>query len=379
MRQFRLSMAGLLLFLNLYCPAQMEKVKDAILNHVGKRPTCSCDSLWKKADALEFLKLLRRATSSNASVWPQYSLRDATFILNAGQVGGQVFCLGLIKGGKVVSYGQFENTLTMLTPLYSYYLNYKGMDSLPDDLFFHTAKNAGNGFKKWMDQMGISSAVYMPVVFSTLPFKISPLVKVQIGIHEAFHVEVMLKYWYLKKGSWPRWDNQPDRKAIQSCYTYHDQDRTIIQKELAMLADLVESLLEGKNEKVCSLGREYLNARENRYDGLSEVKINKNRDTLIDCRAAEALLELEEGMADYASWTVLFNLRMASKAQLMGRYRARQDDHFYLSGNMMMHAMLLMDKKSEGNLVNEIVNSADVTKGSLLNIFKMKLNEYCAR
>ncbi|MGZ8525891.1 MAG: hypothetical protein ACXWV1_15775, partial [Chitinophagaceae bacterium] len=68
-----------------------------------------------------------------------------------------------------------------------------------------------------------------------------------------------------------------------------------------------------------------------------------------------------------------------SKEALLGRYRARQNDHFYLSGSMLMHAITLMSKEPVNKIIDEIVISASVEKGSLLYIFKNKLEDYCNR
>ena len=96
-----------------------------------------------------------------------------------------------------------------------------------------------------------------------------------------------------------------------------------------------------------------------------------------DCRTAESLLELEEGLADYASWTMLYKTGMVNKETLLRRYRANQNDHFYLSGNMLMHAITLMSKDSPEKIIMEIINSSSVENGSLLSLFKIKLNNYC--
>jgi hypothetical protein len=247
-----------------------------------------------------------------------------------------------------------------------------------DDPFLTTAKNA-NDFKVWMKKMKVSSAVYMPLDFSKLPFKVSSLVKVQLAIHEAFHVQVALKYYYTKKGEWPKWDSQPERKKVQSCYITNDSGRVLIKNELQILATLIEALLDKDKVKACYLGNEYLGARKNRYSGLQGVKIKKADDTEIDCQSAESIMELEEGLADFESWTLLFNMGIATKDQLLQRYRALQNDHFYLSGSMLMHAIVLMSEKKVTDIAKYIIQSSSVENGSLLEIFKTEFQKYCNR
>jgi hypothetical protein len=139
----------------------------------------------------------------------------------------------------------------------------------------------------------------------------------------------------------------------------------------------LEALLDQQKEKACTLGKEYLTARENRFAGLHDVHINMNTGQEGDCRAAESILELEEGLADYGSWTILYNRGMASREQLMKRYRAQQNDHFYLSGAMLMHAITLMSKKPAFRIIREMAGSGSVETGGLLPVFEKIFAGYC--
>lgn len=345
---------------------------------ISEKPSCDCDSLWKKEDVADFIHLLEKATSQPTPVWPGYHLNDGTYIISAGQTRDGNHCLGLWQKGKVISYARFKNTIKMLTILYSYYLDYPEIGTIPDEPFFTTAAKVPE-FKEWMRDMHISSAVYMPVDFSKLPFKVPALTKLQLAIHEAFHIEVMLRYWYTHKGSWPAWDKQPDRSGMQSCYTYNDSDRVLIRKELTILADMIDALINDQRRKACTLGYSYLKERDNRYQKTGPVKVRLGDNTDGDCKTAEAFLELEEGLADYGSWTLLYNIGMASKEDLLKRYRAQQNDHFYLSGAMLMHALTLMDKKPVERVIMEIVDSPSVEDGSLLHFFQNKLADFCER
>jgi len=369
-----------LVFINilLKVPAysQIVKEKNNNTDSIGKRPTCDCDSLWKKDNVMDFVQLLEKSTAGKTQVWPGYNLNDATFIVDAGKTGKGNYCLGIWKKGKPVSYAQLRTSIKMLTPLYSYFLNYKGLDSLPNSNLFTTSEDAP-AFKNWMKEMNILSAVYIPMDFSKLPFTIPSIVKVQIAIHEAFHVEVMLKYWYTKKGNWPAWDQQPDRPGVQTCYIYGDSNRVMIQKELVLLANMMVALLDDKKEKACELANEYLQARKHRYAGMKEIKIKMADDTEGNCLTAESFLELEEGLADYGSWAMLFNIGMVSKEDLLKRYRAKQNDHFYLSGCMLMHAITLMSKESPKKVIDKIVRSATPDEGALLSVFERTFSVFC--
>ena len=88
-------------------------------------------------------------------------------------------------------------------------------------------------------------------------------------------------------------------------------------------------------------------------------------------------MELEEGTADYASWTVLYELGRASRARLMSRYRARQNDVFYLTGAMQLHAVALMDPDGMADVARRIGASGSPEEGSIAAMFERTLGAYC--
>lgn len=61
----------------------------------GPQPSCACDSLWDAPDAAEVVRILEAATNGSVTIWPGYTISDATIILNAGQTAGGNHCLGL--------------------------------------------------------------------------------------------------------------------------------------------------------------------------------------------------------------------------------------------------------------------------------------------
>jgi len=140
-----------------------------------------CDSLWTKSTTKEFIAFLEKTTKSDHSVWKDYNLNDGNFVLNAGRLNDSTHCLGLWKKGKLISYRCSKDVPKMLTPIYSYYLNYENIKKV-DSVFFETHKNAPD-FSSWMKSNNIESAVYMPSEFPKFPFKISAKMKTQLAIH----------------------------------------------------------------------------------------------------------------------------------------------------------------------------------------------------
>ncbi|MEP7269505.1 MAG: hypothetical protein ABI844_17950 [Saprospiraceae bacterium] len=332
---------------------------------------CGCDSLWSMPVTNDFVRILEKTTLSNRSVWKGYKLGDGNFVLNAGKLNDSTHCLGLWKKGKVISYTCSKDVPTMLTPLYSYYLNYKKSNETDSTLF--GTFNKSPGFSLWMKHNHVESAVYMPTDFPKFPFKITAKTKTQIAIHEAFHIEVMLRYWFTKKGSWPQWDIQPDRAGVQSCYSETEFVQRLIEEEQNTLSLFVEALMDNKKSEAIVLGNSFLKARETRYNLLNEKQIKLKGDVYGDCKTAEEIMEIEEGIADYASWVIMYNIGMVSRDELLQRYRAQQNDRFYLTGCMLLHASVLMNNGKASEIIKKIVTANSLDEGNLLHIFKTQL------
>ena len=338
---------------------------------------CGCDSLWAKPVTKDFVTLLEKTTSSNHPVWKDYNLGDGAFVLNAGQTNDSTYCLGLWKKGKAISYKCSKDVPKMLTPLYSYYLDYKTTKEI-DSTLFGTYKKAPK-FSSWMKSNNVEIAVYMPTDFPKFPFKIPAKTKTQLAIHEAFHIEVMLRYWYTGKGYWPKWDNQPDRTGVQSCYTENESTQKLIEEEQKTLSLLIEALLDNKKSEAIMLGNRFLKTREARYNILKEKQIKLKDGIYGNCETAEAIMEIEEGIADYASWVKMYDIGVVSRSDLLQRYNAKQKDRFYLTGCMLLHASVLMNNVKDSELIEKMVTANSLEEGNLLGIFKEQLIIYSGK
>jgi hypothetical protein len=277
-------------------------------------------------------------------------------------------CLGMWQKGKAVSFQCSKDVPKMLTPLYSYYLNYQNTIEI-DSILFGTYKQAPE-FSSWMEKHYVEAAVYMPTEFPNFPFKIPPKTKTQLATHEAFHIDIMLRYWYTNKGFWPKWDEQPDRDGIQSCYAKNDSVQELITNEQETLALLIESLLDNKKSIAIELGNDFLKLRKQRYASLADVRVLLSRDKQGYCKAAEGIMEIEEGIADYASWVKMYDIGVVTREGLLRRYRAKQNEKFYLTGCMLLHASALMNGGKDDEVIEKMVRSKSLEDGSLTGIFE---------
>lgn len=90
-------------------------------------------------------------------------------------------------------------------------------------------------------------------------------------------------------------------------------------------------------------------------------------------------MELEEGVADFASWVQLYHRGVASRDRLMQRYRATQKELYYLTGAMQAHALYLLDPDGWLALSAEIAASPTPDEGSLTTQLRRELEAACGQ
>lgn len=339
-------------------------------------PSGGCAAVWADSIAMDFVNQLELATKTRHRVWNGYQLGDGAVVLQAGKSADSTECLGLWQAGKVVSYREASEGPKLSTPLYGYYLNFPDAIAGHENPLTKLSQQPAD-ISEWLKEFNVKSAVLMPVDFPKFPFKIPALMKMQIAIHESFHVEVMIRHWYTGKGAWPAWDEQPDRQGLQNCYSASEEVKQALQDERTKLVGLIDALLDDDKPAACLAGNEFLSLRARRYDLLKDVKINRQDETQCDCAEAENIMELEEGLADYASWTMLYDIGISSREQLLRRYNAIQNEPFYLTGAMLMHAVSLMNDGKVNSIISEIVNSSDHSTGAPFPVFEKEFARFC--
>lgn len=335
-------------------------------------PSEACVQAWSEEAARAFVSLLTDATKAPVPVWQEYDLADGAYVLNAGSSAFGGACLGAWRAGKALGFAELAEAPTLSTPLYGY--------SLPEGDYEDFGSNLGSqppSVRAWLADLDVVRATALPVTVPDFPIELTPLVKVQLAIHEGFHVEVQSPHWTGAQAHWPAWDRQPDRKAVVSCYAETPDVEEAAAGERGALLEHVQALLDGDEQRACQAGADFLAWRASRRDLVAGVTVPRHDGTPGTCGEAEAIMELEEGVADYASWTKLFELGLASRDRLVGRYAAQQSDLYYLTGAMELHAVSLMAPEHILDITEEIARSAGPGDGSLEVAFTRALEAYC--
>lgn len=342
---------------------------------VEPSPPAECAAAWAAVPAQELVQALVSATASDRAIWGAYNLGVGSYVLNAGPSDAGGACLGVVHDGHAVAYAHVPDEPKLLTPLYGYYFAADWHGAPQSEMLDHARQPAS--IRAWLEGAGIRSAVVLPVVVRNFPMELPTVMKAQLGIHEAFHVEVQAPRWYASTGAWPAWDRQPDRPGVPACYAASSEVEAELTAERAQLVQLVSSLLDADSTTACSAGASFLAHRTARYDLLRDVHVARYDSTAGSCREAEAIMELEEGTADYASWVPLFNLGQASRDLLLRRYRAVQQDVFYMTGNMQLHAIRLMYPDSMAAVAARIAQSSGPDEGGITPVLQRALQSYC--
>jgi hypothetical protein len=325
-------------------------------------PPALCAAAWSAQVAADLVDLIERAGAADRVVWKDYDVGDAAYVLNAGASAAEAgFCLGIWQDGHAVSFTLADEEPALLTPLYGYYFGTGWYGGVQADMIERAEQPPA--VRLWLESTGVQSAIILPVSAPDFPMELPALVKAQLAIHEAFHVDVQGPRWWASTGDWPAWERQPDRRGLQACYTAGDNVEAALAAEREHLAVLIEALLDNDTTLACRSGRAFLEQRNARYAMLSAVQVMQADSTPGTCAIAEAIMELEEGTADWASWTVLYDIGLASRESLLRRYRALQQDAFYLTGVGQQHAVQLMHRDGVREVIERISTSTGIGTG----------------
>ncbi len=264
---------------------------------VATAPSPGCAPLWADSPAVALVEGLEAATGSREPVWGAYGLDDGWYVVVAGESAGGGSCLGAWHGGRAVAYGEVAEPPRLSTPLYGFYVPEAVEGPVP------SRGEQPAAVASWLKRAGAGRAAIVPVTIRDFPMELSALTKLQVALHEGFHVQVQWLHWAGRDRSgglrgqsggrsWPVWDRQPDRTGLQACYRGADSVADSVAAEREALAGAVEALLDDDATAACRAGRAFLDRRTARYEALADVAVLRADSTPGTCPEAEAIMEL---------------------------------------------------------------------------------------
>lgn len=169
--------------------------------------------------------------------------------------------------------------------------------------------------------------------------------------HESVHVNLQFARMFGgdTRYEYPSWSVQPDRAAlVATCYE-HESARALHEQEMVENADAVRDVFAGRVDEGRAHAQEFIRLRRQRYAALGEATVPGQNGTQHSCEEAEAIWELDEGLADYVAARALIEGGVAQPDWFIERITEREnlDASFYYSGSGQL---IFLWKLSPGTL-----------------------------
>jgi hypothetical protein len=150
-------------------------------------------------------------------------------------------------------------------------------------------------------------------------------------LHESFHLQSQFPTWLDQEAPqpWPAWDRQPDRDAVvETCYG--GVEAALASAEHAALRDALDD--------PCAGAAAFLAERFRRHAGLGDASVTSPVGPMT-CPVAEAVMELEEGVADYLAVEAALDRELMTPAQSLAAFDARVLPPFYGYGRVQLQVL----------------------------------------
>jgi hypothetical protein len=219
---------------------------------------------------------------------------------------------------------------------------------------------------------GIDRATLLRVDFDPAPFAGLDLSKYISSydvlrflwvVHETFHLNSQFPTWLdqVPRYAWPAWDRQPSRPEL-AARCYGGKDAPLAAEERAALVGAFDALHRRSDTAGgCAAIRSFLDARRRRYAALADIRVSAANGT-IGCDSAEAIMELEEGSADYIAAATVLDLGLMSLDQIATGFRQPLVEPFYGHGSMQLLVMRrLLGAEAMRAVTDRIAASADAS------------------
>jgi hypothetical protein len=312
-----------------------------------------CEDAFKDPTASQLIEGLDAVGALEEEVWPGHRPQDGAVVLYEVHPAGHC---ALLHRAEIVDYALLAPEPALLTPAFGYQLPWTtGPDWVAP---LGAASQQPADWVDWLADHDVDRAAILPVFPEGLPVGLSSLSHQQLAVHEAFHVTVQAGAWFGEPSHpWPAWDEQPNRAELAACYADAG-----VQQEQSSLRDAVAAARAGDWDAGCMAYRSFQLTRIARRPGGLLVTAADGQ-TQIGCSTAEAILELEEGIAEYAGWSPLLDAGLANEAQLSATLGASTDEPFYKFGAGQLLFARAGDPEAFGALLQAIADSTDQSWG----------------
>ena len=322
-----------------------------------------CEEFKQSIDFKNFIPKMGRILESATMTWGEYSPMNNTVVLTSSR--GFLHCASVQKDGREIAMLVLGRSISLPNGLYSVYFAGTKQD-FPKILINYLE---GSGTKETLVYDISRADELIPGLLDYEKFLTGfNELNTAIFINEGFHANVQFPKWLGRPRSpWPDWDKQPSRDEIQPiCYGPNPEVRAIFTKEYkAILAALKLSFAIPNDTLAKKAVQNFIQLRESRYKMLLQARVPSRTNTDgISCPEAEAIMELEEGVAKFVEAFTLIGAGLINHEQMITSLDSSGTNSSFYNFGLMQMAVLQHHFPDElKSITNQIATSSSWENG----------------
>ena len=330
--------------------------------HFASAQTSSCDAYLASSEVQDTQDLLRKLSALPRPIWGQYRLENHTIILTDSRAyPGCAVVIDKMVAVKV----DLESPVSFLNGMYEFYFS-PVLVNFPKALKAELERRGTvQALVYNTDRVFLDKLLGHPTEFEK-HLKGYDTLHHHVMIHEGLHIFAQFPKWFGKPNyEWPSWDKQPDRGAVtQLCYQAPNVKRIYEKEHKVLLSTFKLLFIFERPDLAKQAAREFLQVRQSRYLLLTNTTVPSRHDPKgISCAHAEAIMELEEGVADFVGNGTRMLIGELSPRQIAEASSMLQESSFYDFGFLQMMTIYGLKSSEIDSITSRIANSMTWTEG----------------
>jgi hypothetical protein len=317
-------------------------------------------------------------SSAKSSLWKGYRPESANYIFIVPGPEKKP-CAALWRAGAVTAVFELSTEPELSTALYGFVF--------PDD-----AANKGvlSSFRqppelrRQLEALGVQQAILLPIDGDQrLKLTLSSQELFDMAVHEGFHAYAQFPTWgnFDSPHRWPAWSTpQPNRLVLATrCYGSSDPlEPRLTEERNALVRAAMTAVTGGPVETICGDAKAFIAERQSRWSKLASISVpaeagNKE----MSCGEAEAIMELNEGVADFVSWLTAHQIGVVQDEQLRRRFTAGLRDLSYVTASMQLVVLRRLLEDGFLDATSRVSTSTSWDSGSIFSILEAQVSGRC--
>ncbi len=314
-----------------------------------------CTPLYTSPKLAKFLMAYAQLQRLQVPLWRNFRTEHGTLVLTDLEQAAN--CIVVLQNNKIFGRLKMASPIVLENGLLGFYMESK-REAFPQELL--------NYFKK--------SNIHIATVFS-LSLLDNPSVQPQwslkeylnLYMHEDFHFRTTFPTdldvpW---KTPWPKWGQMPDRSKLADLCYFNKLGESLFKMEHEAGVQMAKELIVLNNrERALARAREFISLRKMRYHALASVRVPSSYNPNgVTCEEGEAIMELVEGLAMYASDGAMFVLGIFNQNETVASINSYPEEWFYRAGLAQMLFLFRFNGPGIFQVTDRIAHSSSWQKG----------------